>query len=117
VTLKVHSLVQDSYDFDRHSRGDPVHQEVTSAPTMPRDVERAKTRHDFPSGFGARNVGTVGKLANRLNQRVPIDTRLPRAKVLSGPFDDIRKVKFCSSAEADAPSSLGHGGSSRLPWK
>lgn len=43
MTLKVHSLVQDSYDFDRHSWRHPVHQEVTSAPTVPRDVEGAKT--------------------------------------------------------------------------
>jgi hypothetical protein len=33
---------------------------------------------------------------------------LPRAKILSGPFDDIRKIDFCSSAEADAPFPLGH---------
>ena len=75
---------------------------------MPRDVERAKTRHDFPSGFGARNVGTVGKFADRLNERVPIDARLPRAKILSGPFDDIRKVEFCGGTETNAPSALGH---------
>jgi hypothetical protein len=43
MTLKIHSLVQDSYDFDRHSWSHPVHQEVTSAPTVPRDVERTKT--------------------------------------------------------------------------
>jgi hypothetical protein len=108
VTLKVHSLVQDSYDFDCYSRGHPVHQEVTSAPTMPRDVERTKTRHDLTSGFGACNIGTVGKFANRLNECVPVDSRLPRAKILGGPFDDIRKVEFCGSAEANAPSPLGH---------
>ena len=75
---------------------------------MPRDVERTKTRHDLPSGFGARNIGTIGKFADRLNKRIPIDTRLPRAKILSGPFDDIREVEFCGSAESDAPSPLGH---------
>ena len=111
VTLKVHSVVQDSYDFDRCFWGHPVHQEVTSAPTVSRNVDRAKTWHDLISGFGARNIGTFGKFANRLNERILIDTRLSRAKVLSGPFDDIRKVEFCGSAEADAPSPLDHWGS------
>ena len=111
MTLKIHSLVQDLYDFDRHSWGHPVHQEVTSAPTVSRNVDRAKTWHDLISGFGARNIGTFGKFANRLNERILIGTRLSRAKVLSGPFYDIRKVELCGSAEADAPSPLGHWGS------
>jgi hypothetical protein len=89
--------------------GRSVHQEVTSAPTVPRNVDRAKTWHDLISSFGARNIGTFCKFANRLNERVLIDTRLSRAKILSGPFDNIRKVEFCGSAEADAPSPLGHG--------
>lgn len=110
MTLKVDSVVQDSYDFDRCFWGHPVHQEVASAPTVSRNVDRAKTWHDLFSSFGARNIGTFGKLANRLNKRGLIDPRLSRAKILSGPFDDIRKVEFCGSAEADAPSPLGHWG-------
>lgn len=110
MTLKVHSVVQDPYDFDfdRHFSGHSVHQEVTSAPTVSRYVDRAKTRHDLVSSFRARNIRTVGKFANRLNERILIDARLSRAVILSGPFDDIRKVEFCGSAEADAPSPLGH---------
>jgi hypothetical protein len=110
VTLKVHSVVQDSYDFDRCFWNHPVHHEVTSAPTVSRNVDRAKTWHDLISSLGARNIGTRGKFANRLNERILIDTRLSRAKVLSGPFNNIRKVEFCGSAEADAPSPLGHWG-------
>jgi hypothetical protein len=72
-------------------------------------VDRAKTRHDLVSSSRARNIGTVGKFANRLNERILMDARLSRAVILSGPFDDIRKVEFCGSAEADAPSPLGHG--------
>jgi hypothetical protein len=117
VTLKVHPVVQYSYDFDRCFWRHPVHQEVTSAPTVPRNVDRAKTWHDLISSFGARNIGTFCKFANRLNERVLIDTRLSRAKILSGPFDNIRKVEFCGSAEADAPSPLGHWGVIRQPWK
>ena len=110
MTLKVHSVVQDSHDFDRCFWDHPVHQEVTSAPTVSCNVDRAKTRHDLISSFGARNIGTFGKFANRLNERILIDTRLSRAKILSSPFDDIRKVEFCGSAEADAPFPHGHWG-------
>ncbi len=114
--LKVHS-VQDSYDFDRCFWGHPVHQEVTSAPTVSRNVDRAQTWLDLISSFGARNIGTFGKFANRLNERLLIDPRLSRAKIFSGPLDDIRKVELRGGAEADAPSPLGHWGSTRRPWK
>jgi hypothetical protein len=97
--------------------GHPVHQDVTSVPTVSRNVDRAKTWHDLISSFGARNIGTFGKFANRLNEPILIDTRLSRAKIFSGPFDDIRKVELRGSAEADAPSPLGHWGSTRRPWK
>jgi len=100
--------VQDAYDFDRCVWDHPVHQEVTSAPTMSSNVDRAETWHDLISSFGPRDIGTFGKFANRLNERTVIDTRLLRAKILGGPFDDIRKVEFRGSAEADVPSPLGH---------
>lgn len=109
MSLKVHSLVQDPHDFDRRSQRRPVHQEVTSTPAVPSDVEeRAKTRRDLTSSFGAHNVGAVGKFANRLNEHVPINARLPLAEILAGPFHDIRKVEFGGSAETDAPFSLDH---------
>src|SRR6185436_8660652 len=95
VTLKIHPLVQDSYDFDRCFWGHPVHQEVTPAPTAARDVNRAKAWHDLVSSFGAQNIRTFGKFANHPNERLLIDARLSRAKIFSGPFDDIRKVNFC----------------------
>ncbi len=82
---------------------------------MSRNVERAKTRHDLVSGPGAYGIGTVGKFANRLNERVAIDARLSRAEILSGPFQDVRKVDFCSSAETDAPTLPGHKGYSAVP--
>lgn len=110
VTLKVHSVVQDSHDFDRSFWNRPVHQEVTTAPTVSCNMDRAKTWCDLISSFGARNIGAFGKLANRLNERLLIDTRLSRTKIFGGPFDDIRKVEFCSGAEANAPCPLGHFG-------
>ena len=102
--------MQDSYDFDRCFWRHPVHQEVTPKPTASCNVDRAKTRHNLISCLGARDVGTFGKFPDRLNQRILIDTRLSRAEIFSGPFDDIGKVEFCCSAEADTPFPLGHLG-------
>jgi len=98
VALKVHSVVEDAYDLDRSLWCDSVHQEVTSATTVSRDVERAKTRHDLVSSFRARDIGAVGKFADRLDKRVSIGTRLPSAKILGCPFEDICKVEFCGGA-------------------
>jgi hypothetical protein len=72
--------------FDRAPWRDPVNEEVAAATTASRNVERAKTRHDLVSGLGACNIGAVGKLANSPNERFPVDARLSRAKILSGPF-------------------------------
>jgi hypothetical protein len=80
VVLKVHSVVEDAYDFDRAVWRYPVHQEVASTTTLPRNVERAKTWYDLVSGLGARDIGTVGKFGDRLNDGVAVDTRLSRAK-------------------------------------
>jgi len=115
VMLKVHSVVQDSHDFDRCFWGHPVHQEVTSASTVSCNVDRAETWRDLVSSLGARNIGTFGKFANRLNERLLIDTRLSCAKIFGGPFDDIREVEFCGGAEANAPFPLSHWGSTRQP--
>jgi hypothetical protein len=87
---------------------------VTPTTTPSRKVERAKTCHDLVSGLGAYSVGTVGEFDNRLDERVPIDARLSRAKILSSPFKDIGKVDFCGTAETNAPSPLGHEGAIRL---
>jgi hypothetical protein len=71
-------------------------------------MERAKTWHDLVPGLRARNIGAVGKLADRLNERVAIDARLSRAKILGGPLQDVREVEFGGGAETDAPSPPDH---------
>ena len=43
VALKVHPVVQDAHDFDRAQRRRAVHQDVTSATTVARDVQRTET--------------------------------------------------------------------------
>ena len=83
---------------------------MASTTTVPRNVERPKTRYDLVSCLGTRDIGTVGKFANRLNDGVAVDTRLSRAKILSGPFEDIRKVEFRGGAEPDTPFPLDHEG-------
>lgn len=114
VALKVHPVVEDAYDFDRVVRRSPIHEEMASSMTASHDMERAKTRHDLVADLGAWNIGAAGKFANRLKERIPIDARLPRTKILGSPSQDVRKVEFGSSTKSDAPSLLGHNGSTRL---
>ena len=47
-------------------------------------------------------------MAKCLNERVAIDARLSRTKILGGPFDDICKVEFRGSTETNAPPPLRH---------
>ncbi len=74
MTLKVHFVVQDSHDFDCCFWGNPIHQEMATAQTVSCNVDRAKTWRDFISRFGAWNIRTFRKFANRLNERLLIDT-------------------------------------------
>jgi hypothetical protein len=117
VTLNVHSVVEDAYYFDRASWGDSVHQEVASTTTVSRNMQRAKTRHDLVPGPGSYNIGAVSEFANRLNEHVPIGTRLSRAKIFRGPIQNIRKVEFSGGAETDTSSPLGHKGAIPLSWR
>lgn len=108
VALKLHSVVQDADNLDRRLGCNPVHQDVTSATSVSRDVERAKTPHDLVSAPGPRNVRTVRKFGDRLNERVPINSCLSGTEILGGPFQDIRKIELCGSAETNTPFLLGH---------
>lgn len=42
MTRKIHSIVEDSRDFDRHFRHHPIDQEVTATLALSSGVERAK---------------------------------------------------------------------------
>ena len=72
------------------------------------NVDRTKTPHDLIARPGARNIGTFGKFADRPNERLLTGARLSHADIVSGPFDDIRKVEFRGCAEANEPFPLGH---------
>lgn len=108
MTLQIHAVVQDAPDFDDSSGSYPVQEKVTSATTMSSDVERAEAPHDLVSGLGSGDIGIAGKLADRLNKCVAVETGLPRAEILSRPFENICEVELCRSAEPDAPFPLGH---------
>ncbi len=109
--------MQDAPDFDDPSWSYPVQKEVTSATTASRNMKRAEAPHDLVSGLGPSNVGTVAKLADRLNERIPVESGLARAEILSGPFEDVREIELCRSAEANAPFPLDHGAPIWPFWK
>ena len=105
---KVHPVVKDADDLDEPIRPCAIHEQVTPTPAMPRDVERAKTGDDLVAGLRAWNIGTVGKLADRLSD-APIRARLSDAKILGDPSEDVREIEFGLRAEADTPAPLGRG--------
>jgi hypothetical protein len=75
---------------------------------MSRNVQNTEAPHDLVSGLGSSHIGTVGKLADRLNKRVAIATGLPRAEILSRSFENICEIELCRSAEPNTPFPLGH---------
>jgi hypothetical protein len=113
VALQIHTVVQDAPDFDDPSRSYSEQKKATSATTMSSDVECAEAPHDLVSGLGSSDIGTCGKFADRLNKRVAIETGLPRAEILSRPFENICEIELCRSAEPNAPFPPGHDALSR----
>jgi hypothetical protein len=108
VAPEVHSVVQDAHDFDDPSWSYPVQKQVTSATTVSRNMERAEALHDLVSCLGPSHVGTVAEFADRLNERVPVESGLAAAEILSGPIEDICEISLGRSTEANAPSPLDH---------
>ncbi|SRR6266571_2402790 len=112
---QIHAVVQDASDFDDASLTDAVHQEVTPAAAMPGNVQGAQARHYLVPGLGPGNVRTIRKFADRLDQRVAIDSGLPRAEVFSRPFEDICEIKLGCGTQADTPFPLSHEAYSAVP--
>src|SRR5580700_7181254 len=82
---------------------------MASTPAVPGNVERAQPRHDLVARLRSGYIGTVRKLADRPNQRVAINPRLPRAEILGCPLEDVSEVELRDRAEAYAPRLLDHG--------
>jgi hypothetical protein len=82
-----------------------------------RNMKRAEPRENLVSVLRSGSVGTIGQLADCLEESVPIDPGLPRAEVIRSPFYDVRKIEFRGSAEANAPFWLRHTRLIRLFWK
>jgi hypothetical protein len=72
------------------------------------NMERAEARHDLIARLRSRRFGTVRKLAERLQKRVPVNPRLPRPEILRRPREDVREIELSDCAEANTPSSLDH---------
>jgi len=117
VPWQVHAIMQDARDLNGPFCGNPIHQQVATATTMSRNMERAQPPQNLVSGPRPRNVGTIGEFTDGPNDRVSIGVGLARAEVLSGPFENIRQVELCGSAEANAPFGLGHDILILLFWK
>ena len=54
MKLQFHLIVQDSTDLDDMPVADAVEEEVTTAPTAPRDVQCPEARHDVVAGLRSR---------------------------------------------------------------
>ena len=77
-------------------------------PAVPGNVERAEARHDSVARLRSGYIGAGRKLADRPNERVSINSRLPRAEILGCPCEDVCEIELCDSAEANAPVLLDH---------
>jgi hypothetical protein len=104
VTPQIHLVVQNSADFYDLPLGDPVEEEVTSAPTVPGDVKRTEARHDVVARLRADQIGTVRKLADRPNQRIAIGF----GTVARRSFSAVHVRMFAKSSSATAPRLRRH---------
>ena len=78
--------------------------------TPSRNVERTELPHDLIPGLGAGNFGTVGKLADCLDEGIPIEASLPASEILCRPSENICEIELSGDTKTDAPFWLGHEG-------
>jgi hypothetical protein len=100
--------VQDAYDLDGPVLTGSIEKYMASATTVSGNVERAQSSHNLVPRLGPSDVGTLGKVTDRLNENVPIEPGLSWAEILGRPFEDIREVELCCRAESNRPFSLAH---------
>jgi hypothetical protein len=99
VALKVHSVVEDAYDFDRAVWRYSIHQDLACTATLPRNVERPMTRYDLVSSLRARDTAPSASspIALTMVLRQTRDCRAPK-------FSLIHLRIFAKSSSAAAPS-------------
>ncbi len=108
VALQIHAVVQNAHDLDDASCGYPVQKQVPSATAVSGNMKRAETSRNLVPAPGPGNVGTVGKLADGLEQYIPIKSRLVRSEILSASSDEICEIELRGGAEPNAPVALDH---------
>ena len=108
MTLQVHLIVQNSADFNDPTFSGAIEENVTAASAVSCDVERAEAWHDLVAISRSGYIGALRQLAYRLDQRIAIHRGLPRAEILCCPLEDVCKIHFSNSAEANAPSPGNH---------
>lgn len=102
--------MKNSNDLDDAALRCPIEQEMAAPTAMSGNVERAKSDQNLVTSAGGDNIGATGKLPNRRNQCIAVDARLPSAKILGGPFEDVGEVELRDDTETDPPFRLGHRG-------
>jgi hypothetical protein len=76
---------------------------------MARNMKNAHAGKNVVAQSRARDVGTIGKLADRPHEGIAVDSRLPRSEIVRRPFDDVCEVELSKRAEANAPFSARTG--------
>ena len=109
MSRQVHCLVQNAHHLDDAGLCRSVDDEVT--PTLPatRDVQRAQARENVIADPAAGHVGPIAERDERAKQRVAIDARLVRAKLLGRPPQDRGKVALRGRAQTDTPATRRRG--------
>jgi hypothetical protein len=103
---QLHSVVENSYNFDHVAMRGPVHDEMPPASALARDMEGSKIWEDFVTSGASEHVGAVAERGKRLKERGSVNVRLLRAESLSCVFQDAGEIFLGLSTKANPPTCL-----------
>jgi len=104
MTRQIHCIVQNANDLNHLPGCRAIHDEMPSAPTFARDMQRPKIGENFVTGDAAKHIGASFERRERFGKRDSVNLKLAVAEFVLGVFQDAGEILFSLITEANPPA-------------
>jgi hypothetical protein len=107
MSRQIHRVVKDSHDFDHMTLGRAIHDEMSPASAMPRDMKGSQVGTNFFPWNASRHVRTGIERGKRLQERRSVNVSLARTKRVLCIFENAREIFLSLGTKANPPARRG----------
>lgn len=104
MTTHFHLIVEKTHDLDDVRIDRPVQDDVSPAPSVPRDVDRPQAWPDLITPRAPEKIWPRAEFRDRLDEGRSIRARLALAESVNRPLEDRAEVVLGLATEANSPS-------------